>query len=182
MVNLSNRRYEEIKTTVVEAFEKFDIHCTPISGFELASQMGVTVIPYSAYSQKTVENLMMKRSEDGFSIMRNDKWYMYYNDKKPYGRINNTIMHENGHIVLDHTEDSELAEKEANFFAKFALAPPVLIHKFHLKNASEVAKRFEISYEAAVYAWDYYQKWLHYGGDTYKNYERKLCRLFGIAV
>ena len=27
-------------------------------------------------------------------------------------------MHECGHIVLDHTEDSELAEAEAKFFAK----------------------------------------------------------------
>ena len=182
MITLSNERYEEIKNIVADTFESFDIHCTPISGFELASQMGVTVIPYSVYSQKGVQELMLKRSKDGFSIMRNDKWYMYYNDKKKYDRINNTIMHENAHIILDHTEDSELAEKEANFFAKFALAPPVLIHKLDLKNVEDVAERFEISYEAAVYAWDYYEKWLRYGGDYYKNYEIKLCNLFGIAV
>lgn len=182
MIALSNERYEAIKNIVVNTFENFDIHCTPISGFELASQMGVTVVPYSAYSQKAVQELMMKQSEDGFSVMRNNKWYMYYNDKKPYGRINNTIMHENGHIVLDHTEDSEVAEKEANFFAKFALAPPVLIYKFNLTNRYEVAERFEISDEAADYAWDYYKKWLHYGGRYYKNYEIKLCNLFGIAV
>ena len=52
--------------------------------------------------------------------------------KKGYGRINNTIMHEIGHIVLDHSEDSELAEKEVKFFAKYALVPPVLVHKLKL--------------------------------------------------
>lgn len=55
----------------------------------------------------------MKKSEDGFSVEKNiGEWYIYYNDKKDYGRINNTIMHEIGHIVLDHSEDSELAEKK----------------------------------------------------------------------
>lgn len=43
-------------------------------------------------------------------------------------------MHEIGHIVLDHSEGSELAEVEARFFAKYALAPPPLIHKLRLQN------------------------------------------------
>ena len=91
-------------------------------------------------------------------------------------------MHENGHIVLDHTEDSELAEAEAKFFAKFALAPPVLIHKLNLKTAYGIASRFKISYEAAEYALLFYKKWLQYGGKYYTRYEIKLCDLFGIAV
>ena len=179
---LSNARYEEIKETVVYLFEELDIHCTPISGFEIANKMGVKVIPYSAYPKSTQE-LMIKRSEDGFSIKKKTgKWYMFYNDSKPYGRINNTIMHENGHIVLDHTEDSELAEAEAKFFAKFALAPPVLIYKLNLKTSREIAERFEISYEAAKYALSFYNKWLKYGGAYYASYEIKLCNLFGIAI
>lgn len=70
----------------------------------------------------------------------------------------NTIMHEDAHTILDHTEDSELAESEAKFFAKFALAPPVLIHKFGLNNAFDISNRFEISYEAAKYALNFYHK------------------------
>ena len=66
-------------------------------------------------------------------------------------------MHEIGHIVLDHSEDSELAEKEVKFFAKYALAPPVLIHKLKLDNPESIAQTFEISYEAACYAYSYYQ-------------------------
>ena len=91
-------------------------------------------------------------------------------------------MHEMGHIVLDHTEDSELAQKEADFFAKFALAPPVLIHRMKLETAKEVSDFFGISYEAAGYALSYYQKWLNYGGRDYKDYEIRMLRLFDLAV
>ena len=144
--------------------------------------MGIKVIPYSAYPKITKE-LMIKRSDDGFSVKKKTgEWYIFYNDSKPYGRINNTIMHENGHIALDHTEDSELAEAEAKFFAKFALAPPALIHNLNLKTAYEIAERFEISHEAAEYALIFYNKWLRYGGRFYTGYEIKLCHLFGIAI
>ena len=79
---------------------------------KIALKMGVKVIPYSSSFQVTV-GFIIKKSEDGFSVERtNGQWYIYYNDEKDYGRVNHTIMHEIGHIVLDHTEDSELAEKE----------------------------------------------------------------------
>ena len=87
-------------------------------------------------------------------------------------------MHEIGHIVLNHTEDSELAEKEVKFFAKYALAPPVLIYKFGLNNLIDVADKFDISLEAADYALDYYHKWLRYADTGYKDYEVKILRLF----
>lgn len=106
---------------------------------------------------------------------------VYYNDKKGYGRINNTIMHEIGHIVLDHTEDSELAEKEVKFFAKFALAPPVLIHKLKPESPEEIADIFEISYEAASNALSYYHKWLRYDDSEYTDYEEKILYLFSQA-
>jgi len=91
-------------------------------------------------------------------------------------------MHEVGHIVLDHTEESELAEAEANFFAKYALAPPVLIHNSGLREPGEIADFFDISYQAATYALSFYRKWLQYGGQYYKDYEIMICDLFGIAV
>ena len=90
-------------------------------------------------------------------------------------------MHEIGHIVLNHTEDSELAEKEVKFFAKYALAPPALIHKLKLNNPESISRIFEISYEAACYAYDYYKKWLRFGNSDYTDYECQLLRLFDQA-
>jgi len=178
-IKLSDERFEEIKEIVVNMFKKFDIHCVPISGFEIATKMNVKIRPYSAYS-KEKKKIFLKKSEDGFSVLTDKGWYIYYNDEKTYGRINNTIMHEIGHIVLDHTEDSELAEKEVKFFAKYALCPPVLVHRLKLRTVIEIRNKFEISYQAARYALNYYKKWIEFGGKNYTNYELQTIELFNI--
>ena len=180
MKQLSDLRYEEIKKIVVNVFEEYEVNCTPISGFEIASKMGLKAVPYSAYSAN--RSLLGKLSEDGFSIQKDGQWYLYYNDLKPYDRINFTLMHEIGHVSLDHWEENPTVESEANFFAKFSLAPPVLIYNYNLEDPYEISTRFEISFEAACYAYDYYNKWLRYGGKFYTQYEMRLCEIFGIAV
>lgn len=180
-ISLSHRRYEEIKRIVVDVFIEYGVSCVPVSGFELATKMGVKVIPYSsfAFSKRLI---ILKKSEDGFCVEKTPgEWYIYYNDEKDYGRINNTIMHEIGHIVLDHSEDSELAEKEVKFFAKYALVPPVLVYKLQLDDARSIADIFEVSYKAAEYALSYYRKWLQFGPLVYTDYELDLLYLFAAS-
>ena len=177
-ISLPHTRYEEIKQIVVDLFVRYGVSCVPVNGFELATKMGVTVVPYSAIPESK-RWLLFKKSEDGFCVEKNcGEWFIFYNDQKDYGRINNTIFHEIGHIVLDHSEDSELAEKEVKFFAKYALVPPVLVHKLRLNNPQDIADIFEVSYEAACYAYSYYQKWLQYGASDYTSYEITLLNLF----
>lgn len=177
-ITISNQRYEEIKRIIVNMFVKYGVSCVPINGFEIAHKMSIKVIPYSSIATSK-RWLLIKKSKDGFSVEKtNGQWYIFYNDEKDYGRVNHTIMHEIGHIVLDHTEDSELAEKEVNFFAKYALAPPVLIHKLELNTPKNISRIFEISYEAACYAYGYYQKWLQRYYGSYTDYEHRLLCLF----
>ena len=180
-IKLSNERCEEIKEAVVNLFEKYNINCVPINGFEIANKMGVKVIPYSS-KKSNVRDLCLKKSEDGFLGIKESKWYIFYNDDKGFGRINNTMLHEIGHIVLGHTEDSELAEKEVKFFVKYALVPPVLVHKLRLTTPEDISYTFDVSYEAAYYALVYYNKWLQYSGKYYKPYEEKLLLLFNNAL
>lgn len=118
-VKLSGDRYEEIKNEVVCLFEKADVHCTPISGYEIAASLNVNVIPYSAFTASKRE-LAIKLSPDGFAAFDSGKWRICVNDDGniAFGRRNFTILHELGHIVLQHTEDSDLADAEANFFCK----------------------------------------------------------------
>ena len=40
-MRLDDDRYEEIKKEVIFLFEQYDIKCIPISGFEIASNMGI---------------------------------------------------------------------------------------------------------------------------------------------
>lgn len=179
---LSNNRYEQIKEIVVNLFIKYDVRCIPISGFELASKIGIKVIPYSSYPEKT-KKLLTKKSKDGFFVEKTEgEFYIYYNDTMNYGRINNTILHEIGHIVLDHTEESELAEAEVNFFAKYALVPPVLVYKLNIKNPNKISEIFDVSIQAGYYAYNYYRKWLKYGGSILKEYELNLIGLFKDAI
>jgi Zn-dependent peptidase ImmA (M78 family) len=182
-MRLSDEQYEFIKGEVVALFERYDVRCIPISGFELAYKMGITLIPYSALT-KTQQSAAMKISTDGFYMEDSSGGdYIYYNDDDdiPYERMNMTILHEIGHCVLDHTGGSEEEEKEASFFAKYAAAPPPLIHRIKPEMPEEIADVFNISYEAACYAMEYYQKWLAFGGKDYTEYEIRLLRLFEVA-
>ena len=177
MYRLSDSRYEEIKKIVVDMFIRYDISSTPISAFEIAIKMGIELVPYSSYPE-SIQKIMLKKSEDGFVFVNKEKYTIYYNSQKKIERIQNTIMHEIGHIVLGHTEDSELAEAEVKFFAKYALAPPVLMEKYNVTNIVDVLSHFDISMEAAYYALKYYQKWRKQHKDTYTDYEVRLLTQF----
>lgn len=177
-LKLSDERYESIKKSVIETFQKYNINCTPVNGYEIAIKMGCIIILYSSLNSKKLK-AARKLSHDGFSIYNGEKWLIFLNDINiGYKRINNTLLHEIGHIVLDHTEESNLANKEANFFAKYALVPPILIYKKQIKTAEEIEKEFDVSHEAAIYALDYYHKWYKCSGKI-KKYEIELAMLFG---
>ena len=177
---LTDVEYEFIKGEVIHIFEKYNIKCIPVSGFEIASKMKITLIAYSSLSRKKLKTAM-EVSEDGFFIEKDGREYIFYNDiDRCYERQNWTILHEIGHIVLDHTGHSEHEEDEANFFAKYAIAPPVLVHKIGAESPQDIYEIFDISFEAAVYAYEHYCSWRR-RFDRIKrltSYERKLLTLY----
>ncbi len=180
-MRLENKQYEEIKQTVIDIFEEYDVKSIPISAFEIAVKMGLRVIPYSSLSKK--RKLAAKKiSLDGFSIeLQSGEWLIHYNDNCNYGRINHTIMHEIGHYSLGHLKGGDIEEAEAKFFAKYALAPPPLIHSLEHISPKSIKKVFDISYQASCYAYNYYQAWLNCGQHSYTDYEIKLLELFKTA-
>ena len=181
---LTDEQYEYIKGEVIALMVKLEIKCIPISGFEIASKMGITLIAYSSLNK---EMLMAatKTSNDGFYCEVDGREYIFFNDIKiSYERQNMTILHEIGHCVLDHTGRGDDEEAEANFFAKYAIAPPPLVHRVGLKDAKEIMNRFNISSEAACYAWEYYQTWLrfHKAYGRFTEYEQKLLKLYKVTA
>ena len=174
--------YEFIKGEVVDLFERYDVKCIPVSGFELATKMGIVLIPYSSLSLTQLE-AALKLSKDGFYFEPGDgREIIYYNDQKTYTRINMTILHEIGHSVLGHTDDmdAEVAEAEAKFFAKYAAAPPPLIHRIKPNGPEDIEAVFDISYEASCYAFHYYHKWVKFHNrlGRYQSYELQLLQIF----
>ncbi len=117
-MRLSNEQYEFIKNEVVSLFERYNVRCIPINGFEIAQKMMIKLIPYSMLTN-TKYDAAMKISTDGFYIEDNaEQDIIFYNDNLSYERINMTLLHEIGHCALDHKDGSETEEAEANFFRK----------------------------------------------------------------
>lgn len=181
-MRLSGNRYDEIETVIVELFKRISINKFPLDCFEICKQIGIRIVPYSRLSEKERTELSAA-SKDGccalFEIEK-DKfvWVIFYNDKMSKHHIRFTIMHELGHIILDHSEHSDLAESEANYFAKYALAPPPLVHKLQIEDYIELSERFDISYECALYAMRKYSMWLRYGSLDFLAHEVTLISLF----
>lgn len=177
-MRLRNSRYEEIKKSVVKLYSELCVHCIPVDCFEICEKLHIRLVPYS--SEPTEKRKVFKFfSKDGFSYLTmDDEWVIYYDDTMPNARIRFTIMHEIGHIVLDHTEHSDLAESEANFFAQYALAAPPLIHCIKPEDYMDIAREFNISKECALYAMGNYHNWLRYGASYMLDYEIALISLF----
>lgn len=181
---LSDEQYEYIKGEVAHLFVKYKVKCIPVCGFEIAAKMKITLIAYSGLSRKKLR-AAMKASKDGFHVFDGNKEIIYYNDIDIcYTRQNMTILHEIGHIVLDHEGHSDWEEDEANFFAKYAIAPPIIVDKICPESALDIYDWFDISYEAADYAYDYYLKWKghHKKVRKYTDYEIQLDGLYKLIV
>lgn len=188
-MKLPGYRYDEIIEDCVDMFVKYDIRNVPIDCFEIANKMGIKLKAYSILTKEAKETAL-GISEDGFALLKIEghepfmakQWYVFYNDEMSKERIRFTVMHEIGHIVRKHTEESDLAEAEANFFAKYSLAPPPLVHEISPDDYLDIASAFEISKESASYAMEYYKKWLVFGKRNYTNTEIKLLDQFRSAI
>lgn len=185
---LPSDRYEEIKTIVIEMFKRYDIRNIPIDCFEITTKMGIILKPYSRLAKDGIEAALAE-SNDGFCLLRREgfkpfmvnQWYIFYNDTLPRRRIRFTLMHEIGHVVLDHLQESDLAESEANFFAKYALAPPPLVNEISPEDYMELGSAFDLSNQFARHAFSYYEKWLNNGEKFYRSEELELIEQFELS-
>lgn len=191
-VKLSASRYEEIKREVISLFEECEIHSFPISGLALAGLMHYRVIPYSSLELEAFLDAYDESQEGFCKIEKRDngiyEYVIYYNDNEADQRPerqNWTILHEIGHIYLGHLDNHpkpyHIAEAEANFFAKYAIAPPPLVDYMNCRNADDIMETFRTSREASRNVLEYYNKWLQYGPRDYEPFERELLSLFHSA-
>jgi len=180
---LSDDTYEFIKGEVINTFIICGVKKLPVSGIEIASKLGIHLVPFSDLSNKRVDAAHVT-SDDGLYLEDNERnpgeEFIFYNDDADIlpERVNMTILHEIGHCALDHKGHSDEEEAEAKFFAKYAAAPPALISMLKEKNIWSIEEVFCISNQAALIAQDNYMKWCQYGRDGYTDYEDTLLNLF----
>lgn len=147
--------YESIKFATLSVLTNCNIHSFPINCFEILKYYEIDVYPYSSLNE-TLKFYCMKYSDD--ALIYKDK--ICYNDNNPYGRILFSLMHELGHIILNHDINHTLKiEQEANYFASNILAPRMAIHYSGCKNQNDVANQFHLTQEASQYAFDDYKRW-----------------------
>ena len=155
---LHYNRYAKIKDIVADTLCAGQIANVPICCFQLTTALNIKCIPYSSLSIDK-QSACLQLSEEGFTLDE----AIYYNDFQLDTRIRFTIMHELGHIMLDHAEDDEIAEIEANFFAGYILVPPILVYA-HDKTGEmdqETIKRlFYVSAPVAEYGFSSYCGWI----------------------
>ena len=172
-------------------FEECEIDTYPIDCFAIAEKLYYVLRPYSTLTpQKYLEALQI--DSDGFSkveinpVTRMNQYIIYYNDKINLGRMRWTIFHEIGHIYLGHHDNPnnsqcKIEEAEADFFAKYAIAPPPLVNIAKCENAWDISNTFCASFEASLNLYNYYQKWLQFGPREYEPFELAILELFHAA-
>ena len=182
MTKLHYDTYEEIKIKIVSLFKQYNITSVPIDCFKLASNMGFELIPYSNLSDKKLEAVKKLSGGDGYTIdiVDSGRKIIFYDDTACLGRQRFTILHELGHYILDHRERSDLAEAEADFFAKYAIAPPPIIYGLEIDNYVDISDIFVTSKECAFYLMESFVKWINYGPKYFTNYEWDLLHLFNL--
>lgn len=184
-MRLPSYRYEQIKWDAVSLLDFAEENSAPIDPFAIASKLGIHVIAYGALGNEG-RTACLKVSKSGFRYCLegsdgNVTQYIYYSERKPMGHIRFTILHEIGHIFFGHLQESDVAEAEANFFAKYLIAPPALVDLIHPNDYLDIAYTFQLSKENAQHSWNYYQKWLHVRSHGSGDYEKRLLAMFSVA-
>lgn len=160
--------YNFIYGKILKAYRKSGVDSFPFSTKDVLHYHGYTIVPYSFLEtkKKGLSEMCFQYSEDAFRF----KNLIYYNDMQPKSRIDFSLMHELGHILLEHQGEYDWQETEANYFASNILAPRMAIHYARCTSPEDVHKKFKLSPEASKYAYDSYLSWI----DHIKNNGNKI--------
>lgn len=175
-MRLSDERYEEIKEEVVELYKELHLTKFPVMAVDVCRQLGIVLKTYNQFTRETFV-AVIRASEDGMVAKIDNHYEIFYNPSKDVARIRSTIFHEIGHIRLRHLIHDEENEAEANFFACYFLAPPPLIHHFHINFDYELMDKFWVTGTLAEHAFSRYKNWLGFSGSSYTQYEKELIEL-----
>lgn len=149
---------DTINKKIFEIYEKCRVTEFPINCFQIVETLGIPLIKYSSVNKTRRENYHMV-SDDSFKF----KGKIYYNDLSPHiMRQRFSLMHELGHITLNHTGTSRQNEDEADLFSSHILAPRIAIHRLNCRDAQQIHDTFQISYRAANRALADYYNWFRH--------------------
>lgn len=129
---------------------------------------GVKIASFQKYSEKTglsIEEITCNHElDDAFVLkgLRKGVTLILYNKNKYNSRVKHSLLHEVGHIKLDHKKHGSQEEIEAHFFASQMNAPNALIREISRRgyrvDALVLKQNFELSDESAAKKQDYLKR------------------------
>lgn len=171
-------RYDYCAKRACEFLEEYNISSYPIDVEKIITDNKWGLTPYSLLMEQfncdrdTVIRCL--RSMDGYTQLDKDNYSIAYNDDPALGdRKRFTLMHEIGHIYLNHLVDFDITllyrgtlsqyenkvlENEANAFARNVLAPVSLVQQLADKAPENISAKFGITYHAASTRRDLFRK------------------------
>lgn len=181
--------YDRMRKLALSVILDYDISINdyPLDMDKLCNRMGINVVPYSAYADKSNFKILLKRSKDGFNVPRNNqqKATIYYNDK--YGdrltpaRISQTKGHELKHILEEDKDDAD--DKLCDYFSRYFRCPlPVLLY-LNINTRQELISKFGVSDEQAGYILTNLERHKYKFGNKYYDYEVVMLKqMFGNTI
>jgi len=129
----------------LEVFKKCDVKTFPIDCIKIITGLGIPLYKYSDLPETKIRKCLQV-SNDAFTL----QGVIFYNDKFLHTeRQRFSLMHEVGHIVLNHEGESFSNEKEADLFASNILAPRSIIWHLHFNSVKDICETFNVSCMAA---------------------------------
>lgn len=188
---ISSQRYEEIKKTIADTLEDYDVRELPIDVFALAEQMGCKITRASEIPSLNPKNhpatvYSPLLDSDGFTLYDEEskRIVVFLNNfDLPISRQRFTLAHEIAHIILGHREQGTIIEQEADFAAVYLLAPVSLCllpgSELITNDPAQIQEVFQISNEAANNAWGRFQTRRKYPCIPECDYESTINGLLG---
>lgn len=168
MNNWDDALYREIKVNVLSLYQRLGFYHPPVDAATLALTNNIQLLPYqSGFDENELSDLLfIHECPSGVSFSLQTPYgpqrITAYNANEPDYRVRFTLLHEIGHSSLHHMEDSPVAEKQANFFAGYAIAPPMLISLMGLTTAKEIRQTFGVSLSCADLSLKRAIQWEHH--------------------
>lgn len=168
--------YSEIENDVAELFTQQGIRSYPVDPMKIAVSLGYHLISFDKINDEA-KKMLVSKGVDGISYYVPDKrtYVIYYKPDKNNERLRFTIGHEIGHIRMGHKCESNLAQRVANYYSAYLLAPTPWISFADCDDYKDISRNFCVSDSCANICFNRYAKWRKI--THLKRYELKLLKL-----
>ena len=102
------RRYTEIRDAVWRLILDMGITKLPVSISSVLRRLCIELYTYQE-NEETIKQLKLEslmKTSDGFTVVLNDRYIIFYDDTQLPARIRFTLAHELGHIILERDRKS----------------------------------------------------------------------------